>query len=372
MEVKRNTDGIATKVAIVKPFDGHGHFRQDGLMRLIGPMVARRFATGIVMPNTKPPITTREAAEYYRGAIMEDATGSDFTPLMTLYLTDTLNPSELDDMRAHGIYGVKYYPRGLTTNSDSGVADPASLWTPDTNAFQVLRKLAEEKGVLLLHAADGFDKKGNELDPYDQEIHFISESLPRICNVHPNLKISVEHLSTKIGAKFIWENGDDKLGCSITLHHLTKDRRDVFRGGFRPHLMWWPIIQSAEHREWIQALATAKKPFVWLGTDSAPHPVSSKRADCCVGGVLTHHLALEGYVEAFEDLGALDNHFERFASLNGPKFFDIPPSERNITLVRENWTIKNSYWVATGSGEDLKEEVVPFRYGETVRWKIVG
>ena len=364
MEVKRYTNNTIAEIELPRPFDGHGHPRRDELLRLVGPMMAKRFASGIVMPNTKPPITSRLVASEYRDDILH-STDHRFSQLMTLYLTDTLDPAELNEMRTWGIYGVKYYPKGLTTNSDSGVFSPSSLWTPGTNAFNVLRKLAEEGGVLLLHAADGFDKNNNELDPYDQEPHFIRESLPRVKDAHPDLKISVEHLSTAVGAEFMFKNGGYKLGCSITLHHLTKDRRDVFRGGFRPHLMWWPIIQPAEHKEAIQALAIADKRFVWLGTDSAPHPVSSKRADCCMGGVLTHHMALEGYVEAFEDLGALDDRFERFASINGPKFFGFPPSIKTITLVREDWTVKNSYLT-----EGLQEEIIPFRYGETMRWKI--
>ncbi len=367
MDIARIGDGTTISITMKKGLDGHAHVRQGELLRLVTPMVAKRFDSAIVMPNTKPPISTREAAIGYHKHIIRRDVEVEFTPLMTLYLTDNLDIRELENMRANGIYGVKYYPKGLTTNSDSGVADPSSLWTPGNNAFVVLRKLAEEGGVLLLHAADGFDRSGHELDPYDQEPHFIRESLPRIIDAHPNLKISVEHLSTMIGAAFMLNNGGEKLGCSITLHHLTKDRRDVFRGGFRPHLMWWPIIQSAGHKEAIQELATDDQPFVWLGTDSAPHPVSSKRADCCIGGVLTHHMALEGYVEAFEDLGALDDRFERFASINGPNFFGFPISNKTITLVRKDWVVQRFFWV---QDESTQEQVVPFRAGETMRWKI--
>jgi dihydroorotase len=223
----------------------------------------------------------------------------------------------------------------------------------------------------LTHSADGFDYNGNELDPYEQEPHFIRETLPRIIDAHPDLKISAEHLSTMQGAAFIMKHGGEKLGCSLTQQHLTKDRRDVFRGGFRTHLMWWPVIQSAEHKAALQELAVADKPFVWLGTDSAPHLVGSKEAACCLGGVLTHHIGLEGYVEAFEDMGALDDRFERFASINGPKFFGIRPSTKTLILERKEWTVSGFFPCREGVKEGESETIIPFRAGEKIRWKII-
>lgn len=372
MHVERNADGQAVKITITKPADMHQHLRQDDMLGLVAPMVSKRFSKAIIMPNTIPPITSGDMATRYAAKIGQAVGPEKFYPLMTLYLTDTLEPLEVEN--AANIVGVKYYPRGLTTNSESGVEDPASLWTRGSNAYNVLYSLAQCDLVLLLHAADGFDKNGRELDPYEQEPHFIRESLLRIIDAHPNLKISVEHLSTKWGVGFMFKNGGNNLGCSLTQHHLTKDRRDVFRKGFRPHLMWWPIVQSSEHKEALQALAVADKPFVWLGSDSAPHVLGNKMGqatqECCIGGVLTAHLGIEGYVEAFEDMGALDDRFERFASINGPRFYGLPPSEETLTLVREDWVAGNLFATRAGVGGD-NVTVVPFRLGETIRWKIV-
>lgn len=48
------------------------------------------------MPNLKPPITTTAAAMAYRQSILKALPeNSDFTPLMTLYLTDTTSPNEI-------------------------------------------------------------------------------------------------------------------------------------------------------------------------------------------------------------------------------------------------------------------------------------
>jgi len=318
------------------------------MLKLVAPMVARRFAGAVIMPNTVPPITTAEMAWRYQEEIAEawDLNIGSFEPLMTLYLTDMLEPREVALRFAkRTAVGVKYYPRGLTTGSDSGVKDPASLWTKGTKPYEVLRALAEQNKVLLLHAADGLDTYGDELDPYEQEKHFIENTLPYIIDAHPTLKISVEHLSTKEGAEFVGKYGGKRLGCSLTAHHLMIDRRDVFRGGFHPHMHWWPIIQPQEHKEALRDLAREGPPFVWLGSDSAPHPIGKKETRCCIGGVLTAHAGIEFYTDVFEEIGILDK-LEQFSSVNGPSFFGIEPSKEQITLVREEWKIEKPFFVA--------------------------
>jgi dihydroorotase len=386
MQIEKNSDGKTIKLTILKPFDGHQHLRQGAMLELVAPMVRKRFAGAIVMPNTMPPITNAIKISHYdhdihRAMYPQLSLGKResfpvttlFKCAMTLYFTDTLDPREMEFAQKIGCVGVKYYPRGLTTNSDSGIKDPSALWQKGTNSHAVLKKLAELGMVLLVHAADGFDKNGKELDPYDQEKYFVEHTLSRIIEAHPDLKIAVEHLSTKSGVEFMLQNGSEKLGCSFTLHHLTKDRRDVFRSGFHPHLMWWPIIQPVEHKEALQELAVADKPFVWLGSDSAPHPVGKKEAACCIGGVLTAHIGIEGYAEAFEDLHALDDRFERFASINGPNFYRLEPSAETITLVHEEWEVKEAFYavdVAKESGGP--DKVIPFRLGEKVQWKLAS
>ena len=369
MRIEKLLDDVGSRVVIPKPFDMHHHPRDGHLLRIIAPMLAKRFAGGIIMPNTVPPITTAAMVQEYYEKIVE-AAGQPFRPLMTLYLTDTLDHWEVDMALSAGLTaGVKYYPRGLTTNSDSGVSDPAALWTEDTGPYQVLRTLSERGAILLLHAADGFNANGEELDPYEQEPHFIRETLPRIIDAHPELKISVEHLSTKNGATFIQENGSERLGCSLTPHHLLLDRRDLHRGGFNPHNSWIPIIQGQEHKEALRELASAGHSFVWLGSDSAPHPIGDKEAACCKGGVMTVHAGIELYAEAFETMGALDK-LENFASIYGPAFYGVPPSDELITLVRERWTVLDNFSIPA---EDPRMgQIRPFRRGESVGWKLVA
>jgi dihydroorotase len=357
--------GSILTLTMRKPFDGHQHVRDGAMLEAVVPMVEERFWGAIIMPNLVPPITTADMARDYATRIGNACKRVDFFPFMTLYLTETLDPNELD--KGGGVVGVKFYPQGLTTNSEHGISGSSALWTPGTNAYNVLRKLAENKKVLLIHAADSVDKNGKTLDPFEQEPHFIGESLPRIREAHPTLKISVEHLSTRVGAEYMAANGDEFLGCALTPHHLLANRNDLFKGGFNRNLFWIPILQSADDQAALQELAVADKPFVWLGSDSAPHPLSKKQGQCCPGGVLTAHAAIELYAEAFEKMGALDDRFERFASINGPRFYGFPPSGDTITLVREEWTV-SPFTIAT---EGCEDPIEPFRAGEKILWKLV-
>lgn len=381
MQIERDeATGKSVKIRIIKPDDLHQHVRDDAMLALVVPMVAKRFRSAIIMPNLVPPITDVVHLVQYKERIQQRA-GKRFLPLMTLYLTDALEPVEVDNALGSKLaIGIKYYPRGLTTNSDSGVKNPADLWTPGTRPYGCLLELAGYGGVLLIHAADGCDTNGVELDPYDQEKHFIENTLPRIRDAHPSLKISVEHMSTKWGVQYLMQYGGKLLGCSLTAHHLLLDRRDVFRGGFHPHRSWMPVIQPSEHKEALRKLARADKPFVWLGSDSAPHLRAKKESACCASGVLMAHAGIELYAEAFEDMNALDDRFERFASVNGRKFYDLPgffgltdENPETIELVREEWTVEKPFhatWTSDTRGP-AEREVIPFRLGETIRWKLV-
>jgi dihydroorotase len=367
MEIMRD-GGTPVKIVMRKPADMHQHLRQDALLELVAPMVEKRFGMAVVMPNTVPPITTYEQIRDYWCKVKSAA--PNLKALMTFFLTDTLESKDVAEALSTKLAcGVKYYPPGLTTNSDKGVKNPASLWTKGTKPYEVLCVLASWGGVLLIHAADGIDKNRDELDPYDQEKHFIRETLPRILDAHAGLKISIEHLSTKEGAQFIERNNSHRLGCSLTAHHLLLDRRDVFRGGFHPHRSWMPVIQPREHKEALQDLAKKGLSSVWLGSDSAPHPRDKKEAPCCASGVLMAHAGIELYVEAFEDMGCLDK-LENFASINGPTFFGVEASTDTISLVREEWKVK-SYFVAEYASGGGFTTIVPFRFGEKVRWKLV-
>lgn len=372
----------ASKIIMRKPADFHQHFREGARLKVIAPLVAKRFGLALQMPNLDTPITTLAQMLQNRSDILEAADDATFRLVMTAYLTPTLDPKVVDRMCEYEMFaGLKYYPFGLTTKAEFGLKDPTMLWTPGTLPYECLRILAAHQKVFLIHAADGFARDnvtirsrtyraGDELDAYDQEPHFVAHTLKHILDAHPNLKISFEHISTIEGVDAMRLLGPTvKLGCSVTSQHLLIDRRDTHRGGLRPHNFWFPVPQSFEHAQELRKFVGEGHPFVWLGSDSAPHYLKKKEADCCAGGVMTAHAGIELYAEAFTHMGTCSmRHFEHFASLNGPNFFGFAPNNETITLVAEPWTVKDLFYVE----EDIdKQPMRPFRLSEEIKWKLV-
>lgn len=383
MQIERDeVTGAPIKLVMRKPADMHQHFREGPRIGMIAPLVAKRFGIALAMPNLEPPLTECGAMTLYGKSIADVAGEGQLRILLTLYLTDKLEPREVAKACELPLFaGIKYYPRGLTTNSDSGVADPAALWTQGTRPYECLKILAEHGRVLLLHGADGFArgdvrirtrhyKNGDELDPYDQEPHFVIMSLPAIMEAHPRLKISFEHLSTGEGADFLRQYGGPTLGCGLTPQHLLTSRTDTHRRGLRPHNFWFPVPQAHEHTQELNRFAGEGHTFAYLGSDSAPHYQSKKESSCCVGGVMTAHAGIELYAEAFDKIGALEK-LEAFASENGPAFYGIPASKERITLERKPWTVEHNFYVEEiADGESVQMLFVPFRLGEKVEWRL--
>jgi dihydroorotase len=114
---------MTNKITLTRPDDWHLHLRDGAALQAVLPDTARQFARAIVMPNLRPPVTTTALAEAYRMRILEALPkGAQFEPQMTLYLTDKTSAAEIKTAKASGIiHGVKLYPAGATTNSDSGV-----------------------------------------------------------------------------------------------------------------------------------------------------------------------------------------------------------------------------------------------------------
>ncbi|HTQ33059.1 MAG TPA: dihydroorotase, partial [Stellaceae bacterium] len=131
----------------------------------------------------------------------------------------------------------------------------------------------------------------------------------------------------------------------------------------RPHLYCLPIAKREKHRLALRRAATSGHPRFFLGTDSAPHAIPTKETACGCAGIFTAATALELYAEVFDEEGALDK-FEAFASLNGPAFYRLPPNEAHVMLRREECAVPSHI----GDGNLA---VVPFRAGESLRWRLV-
>jgi dihydroorotase len=339
-------------ITLRRPDDWHLHLRDGAMLRSVLPYSARQFARAIVMPNLVPPVTNVSAALDYRARILAALpAGADFTPLMTCYLTDATDPGEVARGWHDGVFAaVKLYPARATTNSQFGVTDYERV-------MPVLERMAGLGMPLLIHG----EVTDPEIDVFDREAVFLDRVLDPMRRRLPELRIVLEHVTTAEAAQYVAEGGAN-LAATITAHHLIINRNAIFAGGIRPHLYCLPIAKRERHRLALRRAATSGDPHFFLGSDSAPHPVAAKEAECGCAGIFTGAAALELYAEVFEEENALDR-LEAFASLNGPAFYRLPANETRITLRREPFLIPER--ISKGD-----TAVVPFRAGETLRWRL--
>ena len=341
-----------TQLTLTRPDDWHLHVRDGAAMASVIGHTARQFARAIIMPNLKPPVTTTELAVAYRERILAALPdGSDFQPLMTLYLTDSTSPDEISRAKSSGVvFAVKLYPAGATTNADSGV-------TQIQKTYSTLAAM-EAHGLPLLVHGEATDPS---VDVFDREKVFIDQQLLPITKQFPNLRIVFEHITTKDAVEFVLETGDN-IGATITPHHLLLNRNAMLVGGIHPHNYCLPVLKRETHREALVTAATSGNAKFFLGTDSAPHAKGAKESACGCAGIYSAHAALELYATVFDQADALDK-LEGFASHFGADFYRLPRNTDRITLQRAEQTIPDNF---TFGGEML----VPFYAGQTLEWKL--
>lgn len=344
---------MTNKITITRPDDWHLHLRDGGALKAVLPDTAKQFGRAIVMPNLRPPVTTAALAVSYHERIMQALpTGASFQPLMTLYLTDNTTAEEIKSAKATNlVYGVKLYPAGATTNSDSGVTD--------INKCAAALAAMQEVGLPLLVHAEVTDA---DVDVFDREKVFIDRHMKSLVANYPNLKVVFEHITTKDAVEFVAAAGDN-VAATITVHHLLMNRNDIFKGGIRPHHYCLPILKREEHRLALVKAATSGDAKFFLGTDSAPHAKGAKESACGCAGMYTAHAAMELYAEVFESADAIDK-LEAFASFNGADFYGLPRNTEQITLIKEGWQVPESYPYDGGV-------LVPLRAGQSIGWKVV-
>ncbi|NLG77237.1 MAG: dihydroorotase [Xanthomonadaceae bacterium] len=340
-------------LTLTRPDDWHLHLRDGAHLASVLPFTARQFARAVVMPNLKPPVTTVELARAYRDRILSSLPSNlGFEPLMTLYLTDKTPPSEIRAARSSGfIVGAKLYPAGATTHSDAGV-------TSMEKVFPALEAMEESGLVLQVHG----EVTAPEVDVFDRERVFIDRVLADVVRRFPELKVVFEHVTTREAVEFV-RAAHEGVGATVTPQHLLLNRNALFQGGIRPHHYCLPVLKRERDREALIEAATSDNPRFFLGTDSAPHARHTKENACGCAGIFSAHAALELYAEAFEQAGRLDR-LQAFASERGADFYGLPRNTSKITLVRETWTPPAAY----PFGE---EEIVPFRAGETIAWRLI-
>lgn len=335
-----------------RPDDWHVHLRDGAMLDGVVNYTARQFARAIVMPNLNPPVATVAAAEAYRSRIVAALEpGLSFTPLMTCYLTESIDAGEIERGFAAGAFtACKLYPAHATTNSSHGVTDIKNI----RGALETMQRI----GMPLLLHGEVTDK---HVDIFDREAVFIDRILSKLVSDFPALRIVLEHITTEEAANFVAE-GPVTLAATITPHHLDYNRNAMFEGGMRPHFYCLPVAKREHHRLALRKAATSGSPKFFLGTDSAPHAVHAKEAACGCAGVFCAPHALESYAKVFDEENAMDR-FEAFASENGPRFYGLPLNEERITLVREAQDVPAR--ISAGG-----TEIVPFHAGATLGWRL--
>ncbi|MBA4177131.1 MAG: dihydroorotase [Leptothrix sp. (in: Bacteria)] len=344
-------DTVIDTLALTRPDDWHLHLRDGAALAAVLPATARQFARAIVMPNLRPPITTAEQALAYRQRILAALpAGSDFQPLMTLYLTDNTPPEEIARAQAAGVVALKLYPAGATTNSDAGVTD--------LHRCSATLEAMQRAGLLLLVHGEVTDP---EVDIFDREAVFIDRVMQPLRRDFPELKIVFEHITTAEAAQYVAEAGPH-MAATLTAHHLLYNRNALFTGGLRPHYYCLPVLKKERHRLALVKAATSGSPRFFLGTDSAPHAAAMKEQSVCGAGCYTAPAALELYAEAFEAAGAL-HRLEAFASFHGADFYGLPRNTGTVTLRREPWALPETLPFGDAT-------IKPLRAGETLNWKL--
>jgi dihydroorotase len=342
-----------SSLTITRPDDWHLHVRDGAPLHAVVPHTAAQFGRAIIMPNLKPPVTsTAQALAYKQRILAAVPQGTAFEPLMTLYLTDNLPADEITRAKDAGVVAAKLYPAGATTNSDAGVTDIRKT-------YQTLEAMQRAGMLLLVHG----EVTSPDIDLFDREAVFIEQQLIPLRRDFPELKIVMEHITTREAAHYVAEVGRF-TAATITAHHLLFNRNAIFTGGIRPHYYCLPVLKRETHRLALVVAATSGLDRFFLGTDSAPHPAHLKEHAVGCAGCYTAHAAMEMYAEAFDAAGALDK-LEGFASFFGADFYGLTRNTGRITLVRESWTTPQSFPFGEAA---LK----PLRGGEALPWRLVA
>ena len=342
------------QITILKPDDWHLHFRDGDMLNETVPATARCFSRAIVMPNLVPPVISGELAIAYRDRILAARPdGSDFEPLMTIYLTDKTTAEDIRLAKEAGVVAAKLYPAGATTNSDDGVSAFDAL-------YPVFEELAKQDLLLLVHG----EVTHKHIDIFDREKAFIDQYMAAVVEKIPQLRVVFEHITTADAAQFV-AGAHDNVAATITPQHLLLNRNDMLDGGIKPHNYCLPILKRNTHQQGLQAAVASGSKKFFLGTDSAPHEQHRKESACGCAGCYSAWSALELYTQVFDDLGALE-HLESFASKNGPDFYGLARNVETVTLVKEDWQVPEQIILPNGNS------IVPFFAGQTVNWKLKG
>ena len=342
-------------IEIIKPDDWHVHFRDHEILKAVVPETSRHFNRAVVMPNLIPPILSGCDASHYKKRIQAAIPfDSNFLPLMTIYLTENTKHNDLKNAYKDGlVFAAKLYPAGATTNSDSGVKNIEKI-------MPLLETMSKIDMPLLIHG----EVTNPEIDIFDREKIFIETNLDFICKKLPDLKITLEHITTKDAVKYI-SDGNKNLASTITPHHLALNRNAILVGGIKPHYYCLPILKREEHRLALVEAATSGHQKFFLGTDTAPHTIETKENSCGCAGVFNSTYCLSILAQIFEQNNSLKN-LESFVSCNGPNHYNLPVNKEKIILQKQIAPIKLKKYIKFG-----QETLVIFDPEFPIYWNVL-
>jgi dihydroorotase len=343
------------RITLRKPDDWHLHVRDGAMLKAALPFTARAFGRAIIMPNLLPPVAKTKDALAYRERILKALPqGSRFQPLMTCYLTDHTDPDDVAAGHRDGVFtAVKLYPANATTNSAAGVSDYAKI-------RGVLARMEKIGMPLLIHG----EEVAPDIDVFDREEVFIERRLIPMLKDFPGLRVTLEHVSSKVGVDFV-RSAAPQVGATITPYHLVLNRTDWLGYGLRPYMYCMPVIKTEKDRRALVEAATSGDTCFWLGTDSAPHPVAKKLDVVGAAGLFNSPVAIETYAKVFAGAGKL-NKLEGFAALNAPRHYGLEPNTETITLESSAWTAPVEMKV-----DGPEERALIYRGGEQIEWRVV-
>ena len=354
---------------IIQPDDWHLHLRDGDLLESVILPTSLQYGRALVMPNLTPPVSTVDMAIAYRLRILSALQGRinqaelnnqcigldrarHFEPLMTLYLTPNLSTEEIKRVaETPEILGVKFYPKGATTNSESGSSSLEKF-------YPIFEKMAELGVRLCIHGED----VDVTTDVFSREEKFIEKSLAPLMKQIPELQVVFEHVSTSEAVDFVTQNKN--MAATVTPQHLIFNRNHLLAGRLYPHRYCAPLLKKESDRKaLVKAVTQDFNEKFFLGTDSAPHLRNEKESSCGCAGCFSSPHALAKYIEIFELEGKLGN-LEKFSSINGAKFYNLSLNSRKISLKREKWLAEEKFFT------NKSQQIVSFVQDEVLTWKI--
>ena len=340
---------MINELIIPRPDDMHLHLREGKMLKVVSQHSASQFGRAIIMPNLKNPVINTELAHIYYDEIKKYTKTHQFEPLMTIYFNEGLTLEELKKIKASSkIIGIKLYPKGVTTNSNKGINSFES-------GYKIFEMMEELDIPLLIHG----EVNDKSVDIFDRERIFIEKHLSKVHKEFPNLKIVLEHISTKDSTEFV-KDSSKKIAATITPQHLLYNRNELFSGGLRPHAFCLPVLKREEHRVAVLNAAISGNPKFFLGTDSAPHKRAEKESSCGCAGIYSALNAMEIYAEIFDQNNAIEK-LENFCSKFGADFYKLNQNKEKLKLTRS----KNKVPTVIKIDND---DVVPLMAGQEIGW----